>query len=376
MCMGWKQELWPEWEVESVIGSGAFGDVYKIRRQDIGGVYYSALKVISVPGDEDEVNQLRGAEMTDEQISQYYRRFVNDLSREFSVMERLKGNTNIVSYEDHKIISHKSGFGWDVLIRMELLTPLSEYIRTHEMGEEETIKLGIDICSALKICQRENIIHRDIKPANIFVTSHGDFKLGDFSVALTNHNTAGGSPKGTYTFMAPEVYYGKKYDNTIDIYSLGLILYKMLNRGRMPFLPLPPRTISHEMVEQAAYKRLCGAVLPRPADASIGMSNVIMKACSYYPNKRYRTAADFQNALEFCRSATGPLSVSRQVSKCVKSIVETICYPEHEVTAKRETAADSFCGNPGENEKLPEENKTPEPPKKTMKDFFVTGGDL
>ena len=80
--MGWKRELWPEWEIESVIGSGAYGDVYKIRRQDIGGVYYAALKVISIPRDEDEINQLRNANMSDEQIAQYYRRFVNDLSRE------------------------------------------------------------------------------------------------------------------------------------------------------------------------------------------------------------------------------------------------------------------------------------------------------
>lgn len=375
--MGWRQELWPEWEIESVIGSGAYGDVYKIRRQDMGGVYYSALKVISIPRDEDEINQLRNANMSDEQISQYYRRFVNELSKEFSVMERLKGNTNIVSYEDHKIIPHKSGFGWDVLIRMELLTTLPAYIQTHSFGEEETIKLGVDICNALKICQCENIIHRDIKPGNIFVTSHGDFKLGDFSIALTNHSTRGSSPKGTYTFMAPEVYYGKKYDNTIDIYSLGLILYKMLNRGRLPFLPLPPRSISHEMVEQATYKRLCGAVLPRPVDASIGMSNVILKACSYYPNKRYKTAGEFLSALEFCRSAMGPMSVSRQVSQCVKNIVETLCSPSTEEIPNNKVNRGYFRENPpAEKIKEPENKENQEPPKKTMKDFFVTGGDL
>lgn len=375
--MGWKRELWPEWEVESVIGSGAYGDVYKIRRQDIGGVYYAALKVISIPRDEDEINQLRNANMSDEQIARYYRRFVNDLSREFSVMEKLKGNTNIVSYEDHKIIEHKVGFGWDVLIRMELLMPLPAYLQHHEFGEAETIKLGIDICNALKICQCENIIHRDIKPGNIFVTSHGDFKLGDFSVALTNHNTTGGSPKGTYTFMAPEVYYGKKYDNTIDIYSLGLILYKMLNRGRLPFLPLPPQTITHEMVEQANYKRLCGAVLPRPIDASIGMSNIIMKACAYYPNKRYRNAGEFLSALEFCRHAQGPMSVSRQVSQCVKNIVETLCYTENEAVNPNEVNRGYFRENSViEDSEKTERKENNGPAKKTMKDFFVKGGDL
>lgn len=373
--MGWKQELWSEWEIESIIGSGAYGDVYRIRRQDIGGVYYSALKVISVPKNEEEINQLRNAKMTDEQISRYYLKFVNDLSREFSVMERLKGNTNIVSYEDHKIVAHKSGFGWDVLIRMELLTALPAYIQNKTIGEPETIKLGIDICNALKICECENIIHRDIKPGNIFVTNHGDFKLGDFSVALTNHNTSGNSPKGTYIFMAPEVFYGRKYDSTIDIYSLGLILYKMLNRGRLPFLPLPPRTISHEMVEQANYRRLCGEIFPRPADASAEMSGVILKACSYYPNARYRTAEEFQNALEYCRRIYGASSVSRHVSSCVKNIVESLCCHENEIHAGAELKGEYGRGSfPPDRNDAGQESDCKE--KKTMKDFFSAGGDL
>lgn len=75
------------------------------------------------------------------------------------------------------------------------------------------IRLGIDICKALELCQKYNVIHRDIKPENIFVSGSGDFKLGDFGIARTIERASSGlSKKGTYNYMAPEVYRGKSMD--------------------------------------------------------------------------------------------------------------------------------------------------------------------
>lgn len=400
--MGWKKELWPEWEIESEIGAGSCGVVYKIKRQDIGGTYYSALKVISIPTSREETESLRNANMSDDQIAAYYQRFANDLSKEFSVMEKLKGNTNIVSYEDHKIIPHKEDFGWDILIRMELLMPLNEFIQNNEIEESDVIRIGLDICNALKLCECENIIHRDIKPGNVFVTSHGNYKLGDFSIALTSsYTTTGNSPKGTYNFMAPEVYAGRRYDHTIDIYSLGLILYRLLNRGRMPFLPLPPETISYEMVEEANYKRLYGAPLPRPVDASPSIAGVILKACSFHAEKRFQTAEEFQKALESCAASQHgekKYNATRQVSKYIKNLVSNICGSDNEETVTeifsysdnrvRTQNADILKQVQEKTEPVLKAQKKPEAaeptkkkaesaePKKSMDDFFLAGGDL
>ncbi len=323
--MSWKNELWPEWKVESEIGAGAFGKVYKIKRQDIGGTYYAALKVISVPGSDDEINTLRSANMKEEQITEYYHRFARELSGEFSMMERLKGNTNIVSYEDHKIVPRKSGIGWDVLIRMELLTPLLQHLDQHGCNEQDVIRLGIDICNALILCERENILHRDIKPGNIFVSNYGDYKLGDFSIALTvSRSRMDYSPRGTYLYMAPEVYLGKRYDHTIDIYSLGLILYRLMNNGRAPFLPAPPAVLTPEMIEDANKQRLQGVPFPKPADASAGMAAIILKACAYDPEDRYSSAREFQKALERCAAMQGPLNVHKQVTRYIRKAVDAL----------------------------------------------------
>lgn len=295
----WRSALWPEWEIDSKLGSGSFGQVYKIRRTDIGGTYFAALKVISIPSDEEACTFLAAEDR--EQLTACYLGFAQEISREFAVMERLKGHTNIVSYEDHKIVAREDGVGWYVLIRMELLTPMLEHLNQAGCPEPEVIRLGCDICDALILCQRENIIHRDIKPANIFISHYGSYKLGDFGIALNaglgwNQRSA----RGTYPYMAPEVFQGRGYDATIDLYALGLILYRLLNHGRAPFLPLPPEPLTSVAVEEAHRRRMAGHTLPPPDKASRALAAVILRACAPDPRSRYRSALEMKQDLQRC----------------------------------------------------------------------------
>lgn len=371
--MGWKKELWPEWEIEYDIGAGAYGTVYKIKRQDIGGTYYAALKVISFPRSKREIELMHNENMTDQQISEYYYRMAVDISKEFAVMERLKGNSNIVSYEDHKIIPHRDGLGWDVLIRMELLTPLPKYLESHAINEKEVCKLGIDICNALSICEKENIIHRDIKPGNIFVSDFGNYKLGDFGLAkYAKFRSDKTTPQGTYLYMAPEVYKEKGYDFTIDIYSLGLILYRLLNKGRGPFQPLPPENVTPSISEAANLKRLHSDVLPKPADASSVMAAIILKACAYNPEKRYKSSVEMQQALMRCNYSQTALEAKKQISYYLKKAAAVLqdSYDEllrgDQEPLKMEHVDDRFIHN----------NNNEVSGKKTMNDFFTMAGDL
>lgn len=82
---------------------------------------------------------------------------------------------------------------------------------------------------------RNTILYTGIKPSNIFVSDNGDFKLGDFVVARTLEKTSSGlSKKGTYTYMAPEVFRGESYGASVDTYSLGIVMYKLLNNNLEP----------------------------------------------------------------------------------------------------------------------------------------------
>ena len=291
--------VFDKWKICRELGQGSYGTVYEIQREDFGGVYKAALKVITVPQSRTELQSVLDEGMTPPQAKQYFYSVVEDIGRECAIMSRLKGTGNIVSYEDHAVLRHPDGIGWDILIRMELLHPLLPYVYQHPMARRDIIRLGIDICKALELCQRYNIIHRDIKPENIFISDNGDYKLGDFGIARTIERTSSGlSKKGTYSYMAPEVYAGREYGFSVDTYSLGLVLYRMLNKNRGPFLPQPPEAITYDNREQALARRVSGEPLPRPFYGEGRLGEIVLKACAFDPKDRYSSPQQLRQELE------------------------------------------------------------------------------
>ena len=288
-----------DWNIVSCLGAGSYGKVFEIERSEFGQTYRAALKVITVPQSSAEVRSVISEGMSVSQAEAYFHGIVEELMHEFSIMFKLKGTANIVSCEDLRVLEHPDGIGWDILIRMELLHPLLPYVYQHPMARRDIIRLGIDICKALELCQRYNIIHRDIKPENIFISDNGDYKLGDFGIARTIERTTSGlSKKGTYSYMAPEVYIGKKYGFSVDTYSLGLVLYRMLNKNRGPFLPQPPEAITFSSREQALARRMSGEPLPRPFYGEGRLGEIVLKACAFDPKDRYSSPQQLRQELE------------------------------------------------------------------------------
>ena len=290
--------VWPEWQIEKELGRGSFGVVYKAVRQDHNIRSYSAIKVISIPSDGNQIDSLRSEGLDMNATRTYLQGIVNDFVSEIQIMESFKGMQNIVSVEDYKVVECTDRIGWNIYIRMELLTPFNQYICDRKLSEAEVIKLGADICTALEICQKRSIIHRDIKPENIFVNDFGDFKLGDFGIARKMENVTGGlSQKGTFNYMAPEVAGNGRYDGRADIYSLGIVLYRLLNQNRLPFLDTQKQLLSPNERRAAVERRLRGEPLPAPCEASPTMASLILTACAYDPNKRFATPTAMKRAL-------------------------------------------------------------------------------
>ena len=287
------------WKITRPLGEGSYGRVFEMERTEFGQTYQAALKVITVPQSKAEIGSILSEGMSTPQAEAYFHGIVEELVHEFSIMFKLKGTANIVSCEDLRVLEHPDGIGWDILIRMELLHPLLPYVYEHPMARRDIIKLGIDICKALERCQRYNVIHRDIKPENIFISDSGDYKLGDFGIARTIERTTSGlSKKGTYSYMAPEVYAGKEYGFSVDTYSLGLVLYRMLNKNRGPFLPQPPEAITFASREQALARRISGEPLPRPFYGEGRLGEIVLKACAFDPKDRYSSPQQMRQELE------------------------------------------------------------------------------
>lgn len=289
--------VWPGWKTLRTIGSGSYGTVYEIARDVFGETEKAALKVITIPKSGEDIEELRNEGYDDDSITERFQSYLKDIVHEYSLMAKMKGHANVVYCDDIKYVQHEDGIGWNIYIKMELLTPLMKTLQT-VCTEKEIVKLGRDICSALVMCKRFNIVHRDIKPQNMFVSKDGNYKLGDFGIAKTAERTTSGTKTGTPKYMAPEVYNNQPYGSSTDIYSLGLVLYWLLNERRTPFLPMPPQKVTASMEEEARRRRFTGDALPPPKHGSSLLKRIVLKACAYAPSDRFSTAEEMLRALE------------------------------------------------------------------------------
>lgn len=288
-----KQACWPGWETVRLIGRGSFGEVYEIRRQICDTTVKAALKMISIPQNRSDIEALYDDGYDEASITATFQSHLESIVAEYSMMEKMKGCANVVNCDDIFYEKQSNGIGWDIYIKMELLQPIGQTLpKDADVPEDTVIKLAQDMCAALELCRKHGIIHRDIKPQNIFLSKHGDYKLGDFGIAKTVEKTMGGTKIGTYKYMAPEVYNNQPYGTAVDIYSLGLVMYWLLNKRRMPFLPLPPQKMTSGMEEESRRRRFSGEPLPAPATGSDELKRIVLKACAFDPAERYSTAAE------------------------------------------------------------------------------------
>ena len=290
----------PGWEVIRKLGEGSFGGVYEIHRTlPDGRVEKAALKKLTVPKDNSEIRELYSQSFSKENITAHYKDQMRELVNEYTLTQELNGCRNVVFCHDVQCVQHADGIGWDIYIRMELLKPL-KYVLSADYQEMAVLKLGLSLCNALLACQEHHIVHRDIKPENILVSDRGEFKLGDFGIAKVSEKTATGTMTGTMGYMAPEVANRWHYGAQADIYSLGMVLYWMMNRRTLPFLPFPPAIPTAAQRQDAANRRFAGEDFPPPVNGSQELKAVVMKACAFSTEERYQTVRELRRDLYAC----------------------------------------------------------------------------
>ena len=288
---------WSDWKIVKYLGGGTYGRVYEIERTFSGIQEKAALKIVSRPKNEWEIETYYDDGYDKASIAAYYEKEIQNYVQEYRLMKELQEQANIVTCDDIVVVPHENGVGGDIFIRMELLTALPWFLRRISLSEQEIIKLGKDISHALVLCEQKNIIHWDIKPANIMVSQFGNYKLGDFGVSKIMDHTTFATLMGRQEYQAPEVVRMEKYGQAADIYSLGITLYWLLNNRRMPFieadeLPTPIR------IDEAMERRYNGEKIPAPKNGSERLKQIVLKACEYRPEDRYTSAQELYDALE------------------------------------------------------------------------------
>ena len=184
------------------------------------------------------------------------------------------------------------------------LLMVMEYVRGetfHELADRlgpldppQAAHLCIQVLDALGHAHHAGVIHRDLKPANLMVTESGTVKVMDFGIARvlgSEHFTHGGLMMGTPAYMAPEQVSGQPIDARADLYSMGVVFYRLI-AGRLPFLA--------DTAIAMAQKQL--SEVPTPLDdVREGLPEwctaIVERALAKAPEQRFQTAEEFRLAL-------------------------------------------------------------------------------
>lgn len=315
--------IWEGYETGDYLGGGSFGDVWELKKKGDCSEVNEAVKQVRIPpqemGDMEEAI-LQGMDHDGAQF--FFEGMKTDMLKEIEMMQKLAQFPEIVHIHDFRVrelAADHNEYGWVIFVRMEKLVPVKTYLRKNGITVQELIQLTADLCSALEECKKHSIVHRDVKLENIFYSENTKrFKLGDFGDAryLSRVSEPCGVP-GTLTHMSPEVFRGQPYTYMSDLYAVGMIIYKLLNDNRVPFLPLYPEKYTPAMRDRALQKRLQGAEIekasvcystvntPHPTlrleSGSIEkiseLEKIARKAIDSEVEKRYPTAQDLKDAV-------------------------------------------------------------------------------
>lgn len=302
--------------VQEVLGTGTFGTVYKVAKHNASGYYIRALKHITIPSEKQYASVLNSMGGDCEKANNYIEKSLEGIVREIRVLNELSeaGATHIVKYYENQVDVIDNPRSYDVYILMEYLSTLDEYIKANGFTVKNVVELGLDILEGLMACHNNGVIHRDIKEDNIFYSDKGGYKIGDFGVArVLKHAETAGAVKGTPNYIAPEIITNKdSYNKSVDLYALGIVLYRLLNYNRNPFLPNYPSAYTSQDEEEAYAKRINGMLPEEPCFGGDAIGKVIIKAISDKSN-RYQSAENFYDALKSALQNTEDIVLKRRV---------------------------------------------------------------
>ena len=294
-----------EWYTEKQLGSGTDGKVFSIYREKYDGTRErSILKIIRLGENRGDIKTFDPNEnLVIANEEEYYATIISGITDNIKAVMQSDNGKYIVRYDDFELRKASDGKGRLVLLKLEEMRSLADLLKDFSFTLEETIRLGISVCKSLIKCRSfGGYIYPNLKPENILFDRNGVCKLGDLgSFSLLEPSKTSIAYKRTQYYMAPEIIRTGRMNSTADTYALGLVLYMLSNRGRLPFAEPYPEKVTINSLNEGVQKRTAGEKLPDPQLASDELKRIIAKACAFKPNERYFTPeqmlSDLTNAL-------------------------------------------------------------------------------
>lgn len=243
------RERFPQFEILECLGRGGMGVVYKARQKALDREV--AIKVLAGEWDGEED-------------------FASRFEKEAKTLAQMS-HPNIVTVHD---FGETEGLYYIVMEFVDGVN-LRDIIQDGKMDPAQALKIVPPVCEALQYAHEKGIVHRDIKPENLLIDRDGRVKIADFGIAsLIGANDEN---SGTPPYMAPEQGTHSGVDHRADIYALGVVLYEMLTGER----PESPLDLPSQKVQ-----------------LDIRIDDIVLRALSKEPERRYRTANEFRTVVE------------------------------------------------------------------------------
>ena len=262
----------PGYEITHKLGGGAFGVVYRARKQSIGKDY--AIKFLKV---DDDAEVRRGVLAELDQVSLFAQ----------------VDHPNLVAIEDRGVVD---GIPYVVMGYAGSET-LEDRLKAGggAAAKDELLRLFLQACRGVQALHERSLVHFDVKPANVFVKG-GIARIGDYGLSrLTTHSRASLSMgRGTPYYMAPELLQ-RRGDWRSDIYALGVILYQILV-GSLPFLGDS---------EWEVLRKHCDEAPTIPASVAERERLALQRCLAKEPAQRFQSVAELMNALGATPSLVG-----------------------------------------------------------------------
>jgi serine/threonine protein kinase len=179
---------------------------------------------------------------------------------------------------------------------------------------EESLNITIQIAEGLQEAHETGIVHRDIKSSNIMFSSKGQIKITDFGLAKFSGRskvTKTGTTIGTVDYMSPEQAQGLEVDHRTDIWSLGVVLYEMVN-GQLPFRGDYDQAVVYSIVNEEPP-----GILDLRREITVELAQVVEKALVKRPEERYQSVeellADLQAIREKIEAGDSRMTIEERV---------------------------------------------------------------
>ncbi len=295
-------------------------------RQSTGEKYI--VKIISVPASQVQLDALllTGAFENKEGALAYFAELAHDVLKEKDLLASLSRLEGFTGYTDAQVVAMEEGIGFEVYLLSPYKRSMERIMATDTLTHLSVVNMGLDLCAALAACRHSGYLYVDLKPENIFFTQERNYRIGDLGfvpMSALHYTTLPEKYRSRYTPI--EVLDTMAVLNdTVDTYALGLVLYQAYNGGKLPDRPKD------------------GSAMPAPEYADYEMAEIILKACSPDPQKRWEDPIKMGQAL---------VNYMQRNTVNDDPIIPPVLEPEAEEAPAPETEAEEF---------LPEREPEPE----------------